>query len=164
MIGTIVFVLAFVSLGLGVVGLAMRSGRRKRPAAAGPSRTERRVTMVAVSLATLALGVAVPGIVLVDNSESKAQNAPGGIELTEAQADGRKMFARNCAQCHQLSASNAVGRVGPNLDQLRPPAKLTLDAIEKGRARGMGQMPAELLSGEDAKNVAEYVEAVAGRD
>lgn len=164
MIQTIVFVLAFVALGLGVVGLAMRSGRRKKPEAAGPSRAERRVTLAAAALLTLALGIAVPAIVMVDNSNSSAEDGPGGVELTAAQADGRQLFARNCATCHTLDASNSVGRVGPNLDQLRPPVELTLDAIEKGRARGMGQMPAELLTGPDARHVAEYVAAVAGRE
>jgi mono/diheme cytochrome c family protein len=38
-----------------------------------------------------------------------------------------------------------------------------LDAIKNGRARGVGQMPANLLSGEDAEDVADYVAAVAGR-
>ena len=163
MIGTIVFVLAFVGLGLAVVGLAMRGGRRRKPAAAGPSRAERRATLGATALLTLAIGIAVPGIVMATNSDSKAKDAPGGVELSEAQADGRQLFARNCSQCHALAASNSVGRVGPDLDKLRPPVALTLDAIEKGRARGQGQMPAELLGGENAKNVAEFVAAVAGR-
>lgn len=162
MIQTLVFVLAFVALGLAVVGVAMRSGRRRKPTA-GPSRAERRVTWAAVTTVTLALGVAVPAIIMVNNSDSAAKDAPGGVELSDAQVEGRELFADNCATCHALAASNAVGRVGPDLDQMRPPVELTLDAIEKGRARGMGQMPAELLSGEDARNVAEYVAAVAGR-
>lgn len=164
MIQTVVFVLAFVALGLAVVGAAMRSGRRKKPATAGPSRGERRATLVLTVLVILGLGIAIPGAVLVSNSESKAEDGPGGVELTAAQAEGRQLFARNCSMCHTLRGSNAVGRVGPDLDDLRPPAELTIDAIEKGRARGNGQMPAELLGGEEAKNVAEYVEAVAGRD
>jgi mono/diheme cytochrome c family protein len=53
--------------------------------------------------------------------------------------------------------------VGPNLDVLRPPPALTVNAIQQGRARGQGQMPAGLLAGEDAENVANYIAAVAGR-
>ena len=45
----------------------------------------------------------------------------------------------------------------------RRPAGLTTNAIEEGRARGQGQMPALLLDGEDAKHVAEYIAEVAGR-
>ncbi|WP_205699004.1 cytochrome c [Conexibacter sp. SYSU D00693] len=161
MLQTIVFVLVFVLLGLSVVGVAMRSGRRRKPA--GPTRAERRVTAIGVTVLTLVLGLAVPALVLVDNSESKAEDAPGGLELTKAQAEGRQDFKIRCAQCHTLGASNAVGKVGPNLDQMRPPKALILDAIEKGRARGQGQMPGGLVSGEDAEAVASYVAAVAGR-
>ena len=53
--------------------------------------------------------------------------------------------------------------MGPNLDQLRPPKALILDAIQKGRARGQGQMPAGLVDGQDAQDVAAFVAAVAGR-
>ena len=72
------------------------------------------------------------------------------------------MFAANCATCHTLKASNAVGKVGPNLDELHPPKALILDAIANGRARGQGQMPAGLVDGQDAQDVAAYVAAVAG--
>src|ERR687893_254274 len=48
----------------------------------------------------------------------------------------------------------AVGRVGPDLDVLAPTTGLTINAIEEGRARGQGQMPAQLLDGEEAKHVA----------
>lgn len=163
MIGTIVFVLAFIALGLGVVGAAMRSGRRKKPESAGPSRAEQRVTLAATGLVTLAIGIGIPAFVMVDNSNSSAEDGPGGVELTEGQVSGRQLFAQNCSTCHSLAGSRAVGRVGPDLDQMRPPVELTLDAIEKGRARGQGQMPAGLLGGQDARNVAEYVAAVAGR-
>lgn len=160
MIATLVFVLAFVGLGLAVVGVALRSGKRRK---GGPTRTERTATFVLVGAMTLALGVAVPAVVMIDNSDSSAKDAPGGVDLSSAQANGRKLFAKNCASCHTLEASNAVGRVGPDLDQLRPPKALSINAIELGRARGQGQMPAGLLTGGDAEDVAEYVEAVAGR-
>jgi mono/diheme cytochrome c family protein len=106
--------------------------------------------------------VAIPAVVMIDNSDSNAE-AKGGVDLTAGEVRGREMFAANCSVCHTLSASNAVGRVGPNLDVLRPPKALVLDAIKKGRARGVGQMPADLLSGQDAQDVADYVAAVAGR-
>ena len=73
------------------------------------------------------------------------------------------MFKQHCATCHTLAAANAVGKVGPNLDQLRPPPALIKDAIAKGRARGQGQMPAQLVTGQDANNVAAFVAKVAGR-
>ena len=37
-----------------------------------------------------------------------------------------------------------------------------LDAIEKGRAAGNGNMPAEIYEGEDAEAVAEFVAVASG--
>ena len=85
------------------------------------------------------------------------------MELTASEEAGRAVFAKYCSTCHTLKASNAVGKVGPNLDVLHPPKGLILDAIANGRARGQGQMPAGLVDGEDAQDVAAYVAAVAGR-
>ena len=84
------------------------------------------------------------------------------MDLNAAQANGREVFGTYCATCHTLKASNAVGKVGPNLDVLHPPKGLILDAIANGRARGQGQMPAGLVDGQDAQDVAAYVAAVAG--
>jgi mono/diheme cytochrome c family protein len=165
-IGTIAFVLAFVVIALGVLFAAMRGGRRRcADAARRPeSRGSRRAWGVGLPLAMLVIGVGVPLLVLSVNGNSHAEKGPAGVDLTSAQATGRELFAKNCATCHTLRASDAVGKVGPDLDQLRPPAGLTLDAIKNGRARGNGQMPRNLLQGQDAKDVASYVAAVAGRE
>ena len=56
-----------------------------------------------------------------------------------------------------------MATVGPSLDELRPPKNLVYDAIVKGRARGQGQMPAQLFEGREARQVADFVAAVAGR-
>ena len=53
--------------------------------------------------------------------------------------------------------------MGPNLDDLRPPKELVLDAIENGRSRGNGQMAAGLYTGQDAEDVAAYVAKAAGQ-
>jgi mono/diheme cytochrome c family protein len=166
-IGTIVFVLIFVAVGLGVVLAAMRSGRGPaRPS--GPSRGNRRATGIFVGLLILVVGLGLPALVLAVNANSHAKKGPGGVDLTTAQANGRELFAKNCSTCHTLAASNAVGRVGPNLDELASAQgkngyKLVLNAIQRGRANGNGNMPANLLQGEDAKDVADYVSAVSGR-
>ncbi len=55
-----------------------------------------------------------------------------------------------------------MGRIGPNLDDLQPPASLVLYAIQNGFAQGRGQMPAGLYSGKDAQDMAGFVGAVAG--
>ena len=164
MIAALVLVLAFVVLGLAVVFVAFSggprgAGRSKR----GPSRTGRRVVVVGVAIVVAGLGVAVPLAVGLVNGDDHAKNAPGGVDLSAAEASGRTTFAKYCSTCHTLKASNAVGKVGPNLDVLHPPKALILDAIKNGRARGQGQMPAGVVDGQDAQDVAAYVAAVAGQ-
>jgi mono/diheme cytochrome c family protein len=157
----IAFVSFFVALGLGVVLVAMRGGPRgvrdtlergrRRPLHAGE---------FALAGAIALFGLVVPAIVL---SSDQAAAGPGGTKLSADLQEGRVQFNERCATCHTLADAGAVGRVGPDLDVLAPTAGLTIDAIEKGRARGKGQMPAQLLEGEDAKHVAEYIAEVAGR-
>jgi mono/diheme cytochrome c family protein len=85
------------------------------------------------------------------------------VKLNASQERGRELFGQICQQCHTLAASDAVGKVGPNLDKLKPPKSLVLDAVLHGRVRGAGTMPAGLYTGKDANDVAAYVGAVAGR-
>jgi mono/diheme cytochrome c family protein len=160
-ITTLAFVVAFVVIGLAVIAAAF-GGRRERERAPGPTRRGRKAVAVVVGAVVVVLGVVVPALVLAAGRDH-SEKAPGGVELTKAETQGRGVFKDRCATCHTLRAANAVGKVGPNLDQLRPPAALTLDAIQKGRARGQGQMPAELVTGEDARNVAAFIAKVAGR-
>jgi mono/diheme cytochrome c family protein len=163
MIAAVIFVLAFLVLGLGVLFFAFsgRGGASTRRGA--PSRAGRRFVAVMVTLVIVALGVAVPLAIGLVNKNDHATSAPGGVDLNASQTAGRAVFGKYCSTCHTLKASNAVGKVGPNLDVLHPPKGLILDAIAKGRARGQGQMPAGLVDGQDAQDVAAYVAAVAGR-
>jgi mono/diheme cytochrome c family protein len=163
MIAAVLFVLAFLVVGLAVLAFAFsgRAGARYRRDA--PTRAGRRFVAIVVTIVVVLLGVAVPLAIGVVNSNDHAKSAPGGVDLTASEEAGRAVFATYCSTCHTLKASNAVGKVGPNLDVLHPPKGLILDAIAKGRARGQGQMPAGLVDGEDAQDVAAYVAAVAGR-
>jgi mono/diheme cytochrome c family protein len=164
-IGTLVFVLIFLTIGLSVVLAAMRSGR---PPAGSKSETRgaRRAWGLGIALVIVVLGVGLPVLVLVTNGKDHASHGAGGVDLNASATKGRSLFARNCSTCHTLGGSNAVGRVGPNLDTLNggnlKPA-FVLDAIAKGRANGNGQMPAGLLYGQEAKDVADYVATVSGR-
>lgn len=166
-IATIAFVVGFILLGLIVLLIAMRAGggrpKRGEQRKRGGSPAGKRAAAFGLAALALLVAVVVPALVTAANSDNKARQGVGGVDLTAAQADGRSVFARNCSTCHTLRGANAVGKVGPNLDVLRPPKGLTADAIAKGRARGRGQMPAELLDGQDARNVADFVAAVAGR-
>jgi mono/diheme cytochrome c family protein len=164
MIAALVFVLVFVALGLFVVFVAFSGGPRRVGRSRGrPSRAGRRVVVAAVAIVVAGLGVAVPLAVGLVNGDDHAKNAPGGVDLSASEASGRATFAKYCSTCHTLRASNAVGKVGPNLDVLHPPKGLILDAIKNGRARGQGQMPKGVVDGQDAQDVAAYVAAVAGR-
>jgi mono/diheme cytochrome c family protein len=161
MIAWLLFVIVFLSLGLGVVFAAFRGGSRRRGRQGPPSPASRRAMGAAVGAVIIAIGVAVPALVLAANGAD--DKGPGGVTLTEADLRGREIFAKNCATCHTLRGANGVGLVGPNLDELRPPKALTLDAIARGRARGQGQMPPGLVDGQEAQEVAGFVAKVAGR-
>lgn len=165
----VVILLAFGLLGLGVFSVAMY---RTRPAGsrAGESKLGRRAVIAGVTL-LFAFGITVPTLVLAFNGENKAGVAVGGVHLTASEQRGRELFARACSVCHTLAAARAVGRVGPNLDvrvgedisAASGRRALVENAISEGRARGLGQMPAQLYQGREAKEVAEFVAAVAGR-
>ena len=79
--------------------------------------------------------------------------------------DGKELFVTNCGSCHTLYKAGTDGVVGPDLDELLAPPSPTppdpktvvprvLDAIVNGRE---GKMPAGILSGQQAKEVADFV-------
>ena len=76
--------------------------------------------------------------------------------------------------CHTLAAANSVGKVGPNLDTLKPPYGLVLNTINNGclqdpgsngseQCLGQGTMPAQIVEGKEAQDVSSFVAKVAGR-
>jgi mono/diheme cytochrome c family protein len=126
----------WVVAGLGVFLVALRGGDRRRSTGSGGDSRGSRRGFIAVSVAIwLIFGVGLPALVLANAGEDKAKAAPGGVDLTAAQANGRMLFAQNCSTCHTLRAVNAVGRVGPNLDELRPPKELVrfVSSVRKDR-------------------------------
>lgn len=83
---------------------------------------------------------------------------------------GKKLFATNCASCHTLSHANSTGTVGPNLDDAFRQDRV--DGVKGTSIEGLvsywiqypstqGAMPAMLLKGQDAQDVAAYVAHVA---
>jgi mono/diheme cytochrome c family protein len=166
----IVFVLVWVLLGLGVFFVAMRGGPRgARQALHTESKASGRFVAVAVTV-LIVFGLAVPALVLAFNGNDKAGVGVGGVHLNAKEQEGRELFSHSCAVCHTLAATKSVGQIGPNLD-IRVGADistaagrkaLVLNAIQEGRARGLGQMPALLYQGKEAEDVAEFVAAVAG--
>lgn len=99
------------------------------------------------------------------NQQTAKSNQPpasttGGPSKGGGAADqAAGLFKSTCGGCHVLKAAGTDGASGPNLDDLKPDAKTVEDQI----AKGGGAMPANLLQGEEAKAVAEYVAKVAAK-
>ena len=92
-------------------------------------------------------------------------------------SNGQKLFLGKgqCAGCHTLAAAGSTGTVGPNLDDAFRADRqqgfaestienVVLDQIRlgSGSVTGSASMPANLVSGKDAEDVAAYVASVAG--
>jgi mono/diheme cytochrome c family protein len=104
-----------------------------------------------------------------DSSDTVEQNtsASGAPEsgdvdqpLSAAQQHGRDLFVQNCGSCHTLDAAGTVGQIGPNLGDISITEGNVRTAIRIG-GRGSGNMPPNLLTGQDAQDVAAFVAASA---
>jgi mono/diheme cytochrome c family protein len=93
---------------------------------------------------------------------------------------GRQLFLSNCGTCHTLAQAGSSANVGPNLDAAFYSARA--DGMDNDTIEGVVQtqiaapreieqgvpnyeqvyMPADLVSGQDAEDVAAYVASVAG--
>jgi mono/diheme cytochrome c family protein len=164
------FIAFWVLLGLAVFFIAMRGGPRgARESLHTESKAGQRA-IVAIVAIVFAFGLVVPALVLAFNGANKASVGSGGVRLNAEEQHGRVLFSESCAVCHTLAATKSQGHVGPNLDvrlgsQIATEAgrkALVLSAIEEGRARGLGQMPAMLYQGKVAEAIADFLAAVAG--
>jgi cytochrome c oxidase subunit 1 len=75
-----------------------------------------------------------------------------------AAAAGKLVFASaGCGGCHTLKAAGATGKVGPNLDQVKPPLALVVKRV----TNGSGAMPSfkSRLSAKQIQDVAAFVVA-----
>jgi mono/diheme cytochrome c family protein len=168
------FIVLFVVLALGVVLIGIRGGgsRRTTPAA---DRSSNRLVGVSFVVMLIGFAIVLPALLLTGN-HSNASAEIGGMKLTQGQKTGRELFGDHCAVCHTLGAANAVGKIGPNLDTLKPPESLVLHTINNGclpnasgsnsseQCLGQGVMPANIVQGQDAQNVASFVARVAGKE
>lgn len=160
MLAVAIFTSIFVIVGIAVLAAGFSANRKDK--ASGGSGSGK-LLYLGVALCVVGIGLAIPGVLIVDNGLKTSHDASGGVVLTAAQERGRVLFAQNCATCHTLQASGSVGQTGPNLDVMHPPQALILNAIQIGRARGNGNMPAGLVTGGMADEVASYVAAVGGQ-
>jgi mono/diheme cytochrome c family protein len=172
MLAVVLVLSIFVLLAAGVFFLGLRGTGIRRTS---EGRGGRAATNLVLLVVYLGFGVAVPVLLLTGN-HSNASAQIGGIQLNQAEKAGRTLFGEHCGVCHTLLAANATGKVGPNLDQLRPPAELVLHTIENGCLQnppsqsspeaclGFGNMPANVLQGKNASDVADFVAKVAGHE
>lgn len=164
---TTIFILAWAVALIGVVSFAFLSTRTTDDQPSGATASLPAGIKVLVA-ATAAIGViAVPALV----AASASDRIPSGagtytVDSSAKQREGRTTFRETCASCHTLSAANARGAYGPNLDTMGLDSKGSevriLKAIKNGGATG-SIMPKALLEGENARLVSEYVAAVAGK-
>jgi cytochrome c553 len=152
----------FVVLGIIAIVFAVRapSGMAAKPGRVRPGRGFR-LLMLGIYVV---LGLGVPAAVIAARDESEGGVGPlEQTALTPTEAEGKRLFKRTCASCHNLDAVNARGVTGPDLDEIGQVSKdRVLNAIKNG-GTGQKRMPADLLEGADADAVATYVTKVAGR-
>jgi mono/diheme cytochrome c family protein len=123
------------------------------------------------------LAVVVPAWAFIrDGDPDRAQ--------TEVPADlesGQSLFVDNCGNCHKLYSAGTYGNFGPDLDQKLAPAGTpegpdAADQIEGTKAQVLsaieigandptvpGRMPAGIVSGPVAEEIADFVAQTAGR-
>jgi mono/diheme cytochrome c family protein len=162
---TLIFVLVWVLLGLGLLLVALSGG----PGGAlkgvmSDTRGSRRAAIVLFFVALIVLGIGVPAAVVAAVKNQDSIPEANVTNLTEAEKRGRDLFGQRCAECHTLTAANAVAHVGPTLDEPPRPASLILDAIKNGRSGGNGEMAANLYTDQDAEDVAAFVAKASGGD
>jgi mono/diheme cytochrome c family protein len=95
-----------------------------------------------------------------------------GIKVADDDADyaGAVLFSERCSGCHSLDAAGAQGSAnrvlrnqGPNLNQRIESADNVLYAIRNGGYSG-AIMPQNIVVGDDAQAVADFVAKYAGSD
>lgn len=175
MLGLGLFALFWIVLGLGFFFVAIRGGRGGAAAARrAPTRGALGIARWLYVVVYVGFGVAIPVLILTGN-HANADKRVGQVKLTAAESQGRLLFGQHCGVCHTLAAANATGKVGPNLDQLQPPATLVYNTIINGCVQnpppnspqaclGYGTMPALVIEPEDARKVAAFVAKVAGKE
>jgi mono/diheme cytochrome c family protein len=159
---TAAFVIGFLALGAAVAYVAFWGG----PGGARQAYLTRgrRAFRIAIPILYIALGIAVPALVLADGNAGKGGNgALASQDASKKFEDGRDFFRQACWSCHTLKAANATGVAGPDLDSLAPLSEERVSNAVRDGGQKTGRMPAGLLQGKDREAVAYYVAQVAGR-
>ena len=124
-------------------------------------------TLVIFGIFVAIFGVLLP--VLAVSKEGGENASPERVASSDEEA--KVLFQQNCGNCHTLARAGTDGIVGPNLDDLlgqgTPEANRTRveNAINNGFNTDdfKGYMPAGIVQGQDAEEVADFVSRVAGQ-
>lgn len=174
---TAAFVIAFLAIGAAVAFVAFSGGPSQ--AREAYLTKGRRGFKIAIPIIYIALGIAVPALILADKDGAQGSSGTLSSEHDNDKDfnEGKILFRENCWSCHTLKAAGARGITGPNLDEIGAvSADRVLGAIRIG-GTGDGRMPADLVPGAcekapchtpgkeltEAEQVADYVSQVAGK-
>jgi glycosyltransferase involved in cell wall biosynthesis/mono/diheme cytochrome c family protein len=105
------------------------------------------------------------GVAVVAAASALAACGGSAAKNTDVIA-GKQLFVKNCGACHTLARASTKGTAGPNLDEAF--SQSLKDGFGRDGIRGLvaeqiahplanGKMPAGLVKGRDAQNVAAYV-------
>src|SRR5207253_11072713 len=90
----------------------------------------------------------------------------GGLAKGGDPAQGGPLFVQKCGSCHTLAAAQTKGTVGPNLDDAFSSARRqgykqsTIQQVVRDQIEiAGGRMPANLVTGSSADDVAAYAAA-----
>jgi cbb3-type cytochrome c oxidase subunit III len=138
----------------------------KRDVVIRSTRRRRQAVVVVVGAVAAGLGLAACG------------DTVGYSEGTGDRIRGKELFTKDCGTCHELADAGTRGTVGPNLDYAFVQSRIdglgqdTIQQVVRGQiaypvttpSTGAPGMPANILEGADADDVATYVASVAGLD
>jgi mono/diheme cytochrome c family protein len=139
--------------------------------------------MSKTSLTIFGLFIAVIAVVVFLAFVKEGSEEAAAVPVASADEEAQEMFATNCGSCHTLAAGGTDGVVGPNLDTIlarsvSPPTGTPEEIAEANKTTfeatyaqvlnavtcGLsGRMPAGILEGEEAQQVAGFVAAYAGQ-
>lgn len=138
----------------------------EHPVPSTPARRRRQAIAVVLVGLVAALGLSACG------------DTVGYTEPTGDKIEGKKLFVASCGSCHTLRDAGTAGTIGPDLDYAFVQSRIdglgddTILQVVRAQiaypvttpSTGAPGMPANILEGQEADNVATYVASVAGLD
>jgi cbb3-type cytochrome c oxidase subunit III len=109
---------------------------------------------------------------------SACSDTVGYTQPTGDKIRGKDLFVKNCGSCHTLRDAGTTGKIGPDLDYAFVQSRInglgedTILQVVRAQiaypvttpSTGAPGMPANIVEGQDADDVATYVASVAGLD